>query len=160
MPALQAYHARERELRCVATEIVQEPGSSPDLLMVQDCTEQYALAASDDKFRALAAKWVEGQECHPLLVDRFRTLALLQQVMWCLASPMPAEPTPQRCCCGCVCSLNTPHDLLNFVLPVHSRIPCARDSHFLCGPICQRSSVLLHQCCKQWTHVFSKCHST
>ena len=55
MPALQAYHARERELRCVATEIVQEPGSSPDLLMVQDSTEQYALAASDDNFRALLA---------------------------------------------------------------------------------------------------------
>ena len=55
MPALQAYHARERELRCVATEIVQEPGSSPDLLRVQDCTEQFALAISDDKLRALLA---------------------------------------------------------------------------------------------------------
>ena len=44
-----------RELRCVATEIVQEPASSLDLLMVQDCTEQYSLAASDDKFRALLA---------------------------------------------------------------------------------------------------------
>ena len=43
MLALQAYHARERELRCVATEI-------PDLFMVQDCREQYALVASDDKF--------------------------------------------------------------------------------------------------------------
>ena len=28
MPALQACHARKRELQCVATEIVQEPGSS------------------------------------------------------------------------------------------------------------------------------------
>ena len=55
MPALQAYHARERELRCVASEIVQEPGSSPDLLRVQDCTEQYALAISNDKLRALLA---------------------------------------------------------------------------------------------------------
>ena len=54
-PALQANHARERELRCIATEVVQEPGSSPDLLMVQDCTEQYALATSDDKLRALLA---------------------------------------------------------------------------------------------------------
>ena len=27
MPALQAYHARKRELRCVATEIMQEPSS-------------------------------------------------------------------------------------------------------------------------------------
>ena len=53
MPALQAYHARERELRCVATEIVQEPGSSP--VMVQDCQEQYALAISDGKLRALLA---------------------------------------------------------------------------------------------------------
>ena len=42
MPALQAKHARERELRCIATEVVQEPGSSPDLLMVQDCSEHYA----------------------------------------------------------------------------------------------------------------------
>ena len=55
MPALQSYHARERELRCVATEIVQEPSPSPDLLMVQDCTEQNALAAFDDKFRAVVA---------------------------------------------------------------------------------------------------------
>ena len=55
MPALQAYHARKRELRCVATEIVQEPGSSPDLLMVQDYTEQHAHAISDDKLRALLA---------------------------------------------------------------------------------------------------------
>ena len=55
MPALQACHARKRELQCVATEIVQETGSSPDLLMVQDCTEQYALAISDDKLRALLA---------------------------------------------------------------------------------------------------------
>ena len=47
MPALQAYHARKRELQCVATEIVQEPGSSPDLLRVQDCTEQDALAISN-----------------------------------------------------------------------------------------------------------------
>ena len=36
-------HARKRELRSVATENVQEPGSYCDLLMVQDCTEQYAL---------------------------------------------------------------------------------------------------------------------
>ena len=56
MPALQAYHARERELRCIATEVVQEPGSSPDLLMVQDCTEQYAFATSDDKLRVLLAE--------------------------------------------------------------------------------------------------------
>ena len=44
-----------RELRCIATEVVQEPGSSPDLLMVQDCTEQYAFATSDDKLRVLLA---------------------------------------------------------------------------------------------------------
>ena len=55
MPALQAYHARKRELQCVATESVQKPGSSPDLLMVQDCTEQSALAMSYDKLRALLA---------------------------------------------------------------------------------------------------------
>ena len=55
MPALQAYHARERELQSIATEVMQEPGSSSDLLMVQDCTEQYALAISDDKLRALLA---------------------------------------------------------------------------------------------------------
>ena len=55
MPALQSYHARKRELRCVATEVVQEPGSSPVLLMVQDCTEQYALAIFNDKLRALLA---------------------------------------------------------------------------------------------------------
>ena len=40
MPALQAHHAQMRKLRCVATVIVQEPSSSPDLLIVQDCTEQ------------------------------------------------------------------------------------------------------------------------
>ena len=34
---------------------MQEPGSSPDLLMVQDCTEQYAPAISDDKRPALLA---------------------------------------------------------------------------------------------------------
>ena len=55
MPALQAYHARERELLCIATQVVQEPSSSPDLLMVQDCAEQLALATSDDKLRALLA---------------------------------------------------------------------------------------------------------
>ena len=44
-----------RELQCVNTEIVQEPGSSPDLLMVQDCTEQFAFATSDDKLRVLLA---------------------------------------------------------------------------------------------------------
>ena len=38
MPALQAYHARERELQCIATEVMQEPGSSSDLLMVQNST--------------------------------------------------------------------------------------------------------------------------
>ena len=55
MTAVQAYHARERELQCITTEVMQEPGSSPDLLMVQDCTEQHALAISDDKLRALLA---------------------------------------------------------------------------------------------------------
>ena len=55
MPALQACHARKGELRCVATLIVQEPGSSPDLVMVQDCTEQYALATSDERLRAFLA---------------------------------------------------------------------------------------------------------
>ena len=55
MPALQAYHARKRELRCVAPEIMQEPSSSSDLLMVQHCTEQYALATSNDKLRPLLA---------------------------------------------------------------------------------------------------------
>ena len=55
MYALQAYHARDRELRCIATEVVQEPGSSPDLLMVQVFTEQYAIATSDDKLRVLLA---------------------------------------------------------------------------------------------------------
>ena len=55
MPALQAYHARERELQCTATEVVQEPGSSPYLLFVQDCAEQCALAISDDKLQALPA---------------------------------------------------------------------------------------------------------
>ena len=49
MPALQAYHAQER------AEVVQDPGSSPDLLMVQHCTEQYALAMSNDKLRVLLA---------------------------------------------------------------------------------------------------------
>ena len=47
-------HGR-RELRSIATEVVQEPGSSPDLLMVQDCTEQYAFATSNDKLRVLLA---------------------------------------------------------------------------------------------------------
>ena len=55
MPALQAHHAQKRELRCVATEVVQEPGSSPDLLRVQDCSEQDALAVSNDTLRALLA---------------------------------------------------------------------------------------------------------
>ena len=48
-------YGRERELRCVATETVEEPGSSPDLLVVQDCAEQHALARSNDKLRALLA---------------------------------------------------------------------------------------------------------
>ena len=64
MPALQAYHARKRELRCVASEIVQEPSSSPDLLMVQDCTEQYALTISDDMVWALLA---DQPQCFPLI---------------------------------------------------------------------------------------------
>ena len=51
----QAYHARARELQCIATENVREPGSSPDLLMVQSCTAQYGLAVSDDKLRVLFA---------------------------------------------------------------------------------------------------------
>ena len=42
MPELRAHHARKGELRCIATEIVQEPSSSPALLMAQDCTEQNA----------------------------------------------------------------------------------------------------------------------
>ena len=29
MPALQAYHARERELRCIATEVVQKTNQAP-----------------------------------------------------------------------------------------------------------------------------------
>ena len=37
------------------TEVVQEPSSSPDLFMVQDCTEQNAFATSDDKLRVLLA---------------------------------------------------------------------------------------------------------
>ena len=55
MPALQACDARERELQCVAAEVVQEPGSCPGLFMVQDCTEEYGLAISDDKLRVLLA---------------------------------------------------------------------------------------------------------
>ena len=127
-------HGRERELQCVATEV---PGSSLDLLMVQDCSEQYALAASDDKFRELHADPPEhfaltfsiSDVPHlALLVHRFRTWALLQQVMRCLASV-------SQC-----------------------RFHRSRDFHFLC--VCRRSSVLFHHCCKLWTHVSSKCHST
>ena len=42
MSELRAHHAPKGELRCIATEIVREPGSSPALLMAQDCTEQNA----------------------------------------------------------------------------------------------------------------------
>ena len=42
-----------RELQCIATEVLQEPSSLPDLLVVQDFTKQNAPAISDDKLRAL-----------------------------------------------------------------------------------------------------------
>ena len=106
MLALQAYHARERELRCVATEIVQEPGSSRDLLMIQDCTEQFTLAASDDKLRA-----------H--LADQPQNFALIFSisdvppfVLLRIGSKVKDVTL--------VCSLSTPQDFLNLVLPVHS----------------------------------------
>ena len=55
MPALQASLARERERRCVATEMVQELGYSPDQRRVQDCRAQHSLAISGDKRWALHA---------------------------------------------------------------------------------------------------------
>ena len=48
-------HGIERELRHVVTEIVQKSDSSSDLLMVLNCTEQFALIIPDDKLRTLLA---------------------------------------------------------------------------------------------------------
>ena len=64
-------HGRERELQCIATEVMQEPGSSSDLLMVQDCTEQHALAISRADLFSITKvplfallNWVGSQGCH------------------------------------------------------------------------------------------------
>ena len=90
----------ERKLRCAATEIVQEPGSSPDLLMMQDCTEQYALAISDDKLRAL-------------LADQPQNLAPIHLLPCCEVgrrsrmSPFTSGEKPSSAG-GCVCSQHLP----------------------------------------------------
>ena len=102
----------KRELQCIATEVVQEPSSSPDLLIVQDCTKQFALAISVDKLRALVAYQPQNFSLI-CFISEVSLLALLR-------SGSKVEPTPERCCFDCVCSPNAPHDFLNFVLPVHS----------------------------------------
>ena len=115
VPALQAYYARTRELRCVATEIVQEPGSSLDLLTVQDCTEQYALAMSDDKLRALLADqptifradvppfaWLRsGSTVKDVTLHIWREVVLCWWLLFVRSAP--------------------PKTFWNLVLPVHSR---------------------------------------
>ena len=119
MPALQAYHARGRELRCVAAEIVQEQRSSPDLLMVQDCTEQHALAISDDMLRAL----LPDQPLNfALICSIFEVppFALLRVGSRSRMSPFTSGEESSSAG-RCVCSLSTsPQDFLNLVLPVHS----------------------------------------
>ena len=105
MPALQAYRARKRELRCVATEIVQEPGSSPDLLMVQDCTEWYALATSDDKPRALLEE--QPQKFTMIFRSlRFHHLPCCELGRRSRMSVFTGEESSSAC--GCGCSLSTP----------------------------------------------------
>ena len=188
MPALQAYHARERELQCMATEVVQEPGSSPYLLFVQDCAEQCALAISDDKvqagascgsattFRAdlfdfwgstfcLAAKWVEGPGCHRSHPAKRRPLPVAAFVR-CRCHKFPRAEnshfhshTAHPKTFWILCFLSTPEvDLETSPCLPFYKSPCAEGSRFLRRPICQRSSILLHQCCKQW--ISSNCHST
>ena len=76
--------------------------------MVQDCTEQYAFATSDDKLRVLLA----GQP------QNFALILTISEVPP-VASPFTSrERSPSDD--GFVCSLSTPKDFLNCVLPVHS----------------------------------------
>ena len=46
MPALQTQHTREGELRCAATEIVQEPGTSSEVFVIQDRAKQHAFPST------------------------------------------------------------------------------------------------------------------
>ena len=90
-------------MRCIATEVVQEPGSSPDLLMEQDCTEQYAFAISDDKLR-------------PLLADQAQNLALIfliseSHLLPCEVGRMSRMPPftsskKSSSASGCICSMS------------------------------------------------------
>ena len=117
MPALQAYHARERELQCIATEVMQEPGSSSDLLMVQDCTEQYAHAISDDKHRALLADLPQ----YFALIFRSLRFHLLACCELGRRSRMMSLPQVSLCSRFSLSQLlSTSQDYPNLVLPVHS----------------------------------------
>ena len=177
MPALQAtYHARERELQCIATEVVEEPGSSPDLLMVQDFTEQCALATSDDKLRVLLA----GQpqifsliftisEVPPFALLRSRSkvkdanIHTRQEVVLCqwlhlfdvaatgllmrsILTFMVVQHSPRHSESCASCPLLW--QILRHLLVSPATGLCAHDSRFLSLSICQRASILLHQCCK------------
>ena len=121
MPALQACRARKRKLRCDVSEIVQEPGSSPDLLMVHDCTEQDAHTRSDDKLRALLANqpicfalifWVAEVPPFALLRSGSKvknvTLHTPREVTLCWWPLLVAQHLPPA------------QDFVNRVLPVHS----------------------------------------
>ena len=135
MPALQAYHARERDLRCIASEVVQEPGSSPDLLMVQDCTDQYAFATSDDKLRVLLADEPQNfalifpiSEVPPVALLRSgskvkdATIHIQQEVVLFQSLHLFDVAATGLLCSrfSLLWSLSTPKDFLNLVLPVHS----------------------------------------
>ena len=108
-----------RELRCDATEIVQEPGFSPDLLTVQGCTEQFAHPRSEDKHRTLLAY-------QPQYFELIFGIAEVPPFLPCCGvgrksriSPLTSlERSPSAG--GFVCSLSTSQDFLNLVLPVHS----------------------------------------
>ena len=135
MPALQAYHARERELQCIATQVGQETGSPPDLLMVRDCTEQCLLATSDDKLRALLADQPQNfalicsiSEVPPFALLRSgskvkdATVHIRQEVVffqWLHLFDVAATGFPVLKILTFMTTQH-PQDFLNLVLPVHS----------------------------------------
>ena len=104
-------------MRCVATEIVQEPGSCPRLLGVQDCREQHALTISDDKLRALLAD-------QPLFfalifwIAEVPPFALLRRGS--KVKDVTFRTWREVTLCKWLRLLSTPQDFLNLVLPVHS----------------------------------------
>ena len=115
MPAHQANHAREKELRCIPTEVVQEPGSSLDLLMEKTVQNSMHLPHPMTSF---GCGWVRPLPVASFVRCRFcRSPCVLPRLSGSCAS------------CPLLCQ-------------ILSRFPC-----FLCPPIHQPSSILLHQCC-------------